>query len=623
MKRTVPLLITAVGGFVLLFSFFFPATESWGENVMVWFDVLAAIAFVLGGGNLIKVHLQKISDRTRGWAYSAVTLIAFLVTLYVGLTKWGAEPAPNQEFFGETFAELPLAAFPDGQVASIPGEVPDRADHEPLHVSVQRQFAEVDAAGVPQLTFRGWMTADQRRELKGYEDTLEWQCAIERLFDEAQPPEGLRGKVAYYGDHEALAYRGYMTDDDRAALAELGENPRWKAAVDELYEKSRYETRVRYETLPERFSIPERLENVLSVDREQQQLVFLGPMPPAVRSALLRELPQYRIAKPLGEEPRAALLEEIVQRGQPLTELQLAAFHKVLDGVWTVGQLQTALDAAGEPQEVEKTACELLAEADAAREAGEVPDLELTRTVGEPTELSPEQLEVLEQFADDPDMTVPELSEALEAAGTFEDRQAAALDDFFSQVPPIPVRNRILWEQLVRADPDHDLAPEAQEFLLDGFRDFQEWQATVVSLFQQAHRTKYPWSGQYRHQGNPFWWIYEFIFKPLTATMFAMLAFYVASAAFRAFRAKNLEAMLLLGTAFIILLGRTFAGVYLTAWIPEEFAGLRIENLSMFIMQVFNTAGNRAIMIGIALGIASTSLKVLLGVDRSYLGSRD
>lgn len=130
----------------------------------------------------------------------------------------------------------------------------------------------------------------------------------------------------------------------------------------------------------------------------------------------------------------------------------------------------------------------------------------------------------------------------------------------------------------------------------------------------------FPWSGEYREIGGPFWWLYEFAFKPLTATMFAMLAFYIASAAFRAFRAKNVEAILLLGTAFIILLGRTFAGVYLTAWLPDSLSGLRIENLTITIMSVFNTAGNRAIMIGIALGIASTSLKVLLGIDRSYLG---
>jgi hypothetical protein len=130
------------------------------------------------------------------------------------------------------------------------------------------------------------------------------------------------------------------------------------------------------------------------------------------------------------------------------------------------------------------------------------------------------------------------------------------------------------------------------------------------------------WSGSYREIGGPFWWLYEYAFRPLTATMFAMLAFYVASAAFRAFRAKNLEATLLLGTAFIILLGRTYAGVWLTSWIPEDgaFSGLRIENLTVYIMSVFNTAGNRAIMIGIALGLASVSLKVILGVDRSYLG---
>src|SRR4029078_11635425 len=75
------------------------------------------------------------------------------------------------------------------------------------------------------------------------------------------------------------------------------------------------------------------------------------------------------------------------------------------------------------------------------------------------------------------------------------------------------------------------------------------------------------WSGHYREVGSAFWFCYQYAFVPLTATVFAMLAFYIASAAFRAFRAKNVHAILLLGTAFIILLGRTFAGVLLTSWI--------------------------------------------------------
>jgi hypothetical protein len=131
------------------------------------------------------------------------------------------------------------------------------------------------------------------------------------------------------------------------------------------------------------------------------------------------------------------------------------------------------------------------------------------------------------------------------------------------------------------------------------------------------------WSGNYLEAGAPFWWCYEYLFKPLTATMFASLAFFVASAAFRAFRAKNVEAVLLLGTAFIILLGRTSAGVWLTQWIPEGLAWLRLENFSDAIRDIFTTIGTRAIMIGVALGIASTSLKIILGVDRSYLGSKD
>ncbi len=131
------------------------------------------------------------------------------------------------------------------------------------------------------------------------------------------------------------------------------------------------------------------------------------------------------------------------------------------------------------------------------------------------------------------------------------------------------------------------------------------------------------WSGNYIETGTPFWWLYEYAFKPLQSTIFAMLAFYVASAAFRAFRAKNVEAFLLLGTAFIILLGRTAVGPFLTDWFPDWMSGLRSGPLTDYLMQVFNTAGSRAIMIGIALGTASVSLKILLGVDRSYLGSGD
>jgi hypothetical protein len=116
-------------------------------------------------------------------------------------------------------------------------------------------------------------------------------------------------------------------------------------------------------------------------------------------------------------------------------------------------------------------------------------------------------------------------------------------------------------------------------------------------------------------------WLYEAIFVPCQATMFSLLAFFVASASYRAFRAKTLEASILLFAAFVILVGRTPVGQVLTAWVPAPFDQyLHIPNLSAWIMSIPNLAGQRTIQIGIALGIISNSLRLILGIERSHLG---
>ncbi len=131
----------------------------------------------------------------------------------------------------------------------------------------------------------------------------------------------------------------------------------------------------------------------------------------------------------------------------------------------------------------------------------------------------------------------------------------------------------------------------------------------------------YPWSGRYQEEGGAFWWLYEYLMQPITATMFSLLAFYVASAAFRAFRAKNTEAVLLLGTAFIVLLSQAEEPLRaLLTGSPPTREQLYLPQTALWIRSVFNTAGQRAIIIGIAMGVIATSLRVLLGRDRSYLG---
>lgn len=121
----------------------------------------------------------------------------------------------------------------------------------------------------------------------------------------------------------------------------------------------------------------------------------------------------------------------------------------------------------------------------------------------------------------------------------------------------------------------------------------------------------------FREPGTAFDWLYVYVYSPLSATMFAILAFFVASASYRAFRARNLEATLLLLAAFFVMLGRVPVGDTLTAWMPE---GWRLSSIASWVMNFPNAAGQRAIMIGIALGIVSTSLRIILGIERSHLG---
>jgi len=114
-----------------------------------------------------------------------------------------------------------------------------------------------------------------------------------------------------------------------------------------------------------------------------------------------------------------------------------------------------------------------------------------------------------------------------------------------------------------------------------------------------------------------FMTMYFYVLSPVQATMFALLAFFIASAAYRAFRAKTLLATLLMISAVIVMLGRVPIGDMLTGWLPE---GMRFSDIARFILDYPNTAAKRAIYIGVGLGVGVTALKIILGIERTWLG---
>lgn len=120
-------------------------------------------------------------------------------------------------------------------------------------------------------------------------------------------------------------------------------------------------------------------------------------------------------------------------------------------------------------------------------------------------------------------------------------------------------------------------------------------------------------------EGTTFSWMFKYIFTPLSATMYSLTAFFIASASFRAFKARSVESTLLLSSALIVMIFQVPLGEVI--WKAVAPASWDIHwFIDKIILGAFNNAGQRAIQIASAIGLISVSLKIILGVERSYLG---
>jgi len=106
-------------------------------------------------------------------------------------------------------------------------------------------------------------------------------------------------------------------------------------------------------------------------------------------------------------------------------------------------------------------------------------------------------------------------------------------------------------------------------------------------------------------------WIYDCTVVPLEATMFSMIAFFISSAAFRAFRIRTLEAALLGLVAAFVMLGNVPIGAAISDNIPVW---------KTWLTNIPNGAGFRAIRIGIYIGTFAAALRIALGLERAHLG---
>ena len=116
-------------------------------------------------------------------------------------------------------------------------------------------------------------------------------------------------------------------------------------------------------------------------------------------------------------------------------------------------------------------------------------------------------------------------------------------------------------------------------------------------------------------EGTPVYWVYRNMIIPMAMTMFSMLAFFIASAAYKAFRARTIEATVLLAAGIIVMLGQIPVG--------DMISGGFISQFKDWILNYPSMAVQRAIYLGLALSMVATSLRIIFGIERTYLGGRD
>jgi hypothetical protein len=104
-------------------------------------------------------------------------------------------------------------------------------------------------------------------------------------------------------------------------------------------------------------------------------------------------------------------------------------------------------------------------------------------------------------------------------------------------------------------------------------------------------------------------WVLNYIYKPLEGSFLALLVFFIGTAVYRALRVRTWEMALFAISAVVVLIGSAPFTQLLSPLIPAA---------RDWVVNVPALAGMRGILLGAALGIIATGLRLLTGIDRPY-----
>lgn len=135
-----------------------------------------------------------------------------------------------------------------------------------------------------------------------------------------------------------------------------------------------------------------------------------------------------------------------------------------------------------------------------------------------------------------------------------------------------------------------------------------------------------------------FWSIWQYskdllfdgLLQEMDAAFFSVIAFYILSAAYRAFRIRSIEATILLATALIVMVSLMGAieyqwGEVINGWTDKDpgnfLNNLKLTSISAWLRDNVQTPSLRAIQFGIGIGALAMGLRLWLSLERGGVRS--
>jgi len=123
--------------------------------------------------------------------------------------------------------------------------------------------------------------------------------------------------------------------------------------------------------------------------------------------------------------------------------------------------------------------------------------------------------------------------------------------------------------------------------------------------------------------------MFDGLLQAMDAAMFSIIAFYILSAAYRAFRVRSVEATILLATALIVILSLMGAVEFLWNGMIDGMTGkdpgsvvnnLKLTEISKWLRDTVQGAAIRGIDFGVGIGALAMGLRLWLSLERGTGG---